>query len=285
MYRKFSIILCLIMLGVFIACEDTSSDSKTPLLGLGLDAASSDANTGNSGVNTGDNQTGNSIQNPYNFDTSVDSDLDGIPNGYDNCTIIANPDQKDSNGDGLGDACSVCPVNPTVQKIRKMTASKFDSLFAKLPAGPVPTGPAEGYAMVLPGTILDGFIQSVVWLLWEGKVWHIENGRAYIFDLQLLGHEMFSGEVYYANARKDGKPCIVIDFTKSQIFPNLPIPGIDQFYKWGASILHVYDNVRMVEQGVYIGSSYIGALYNMKVVRFVLDFRCADGKYNCYIKK
>jgi len=34
-----------------------------------------------------------------------DSDGDGIPDGYDNCPFVANPDQLDQNGNGIGDAC------------------------------------------------------------------------------------------------------------------------------------------------------------------------------------
>ncbi len=34
-----------------------------------------------------------------------DSDSDGIDNGADNCPTVANPDQADADGDGLGDAC------------------------------------------------------------------------------------------------------------------------------------------------------------------------------------
>lgn len=35
----------------------------------------------------------------------VDQDKDGIPDDTDNCPAIANPDQKDLDGDKLGDAC------------------------------------------------------------------------------------------------------------------------------------------------------------------------------------
>ena len=38
-----------------------------------------------------------------------DWDGDGIPNDVDNCPLIFNPDQLDSDGDGLGDACE-CPL-------------------------------------------------------------------------------------------------------------------------------------------------------------------------------
>lgn len=37
---------------------------------------------------------------------SPDSDGDGVPNLVDNCPLVANPDQEDSDGDGVGDACS-----------------------------------------------------------------------------------------------------------------------------------------------------------------------------------
>ncbi|SYZ73626.1 exported hypothetical protein [Candidatus Zixiibacteriota bacterium] len=38
-----------------------------------------------------------------------DDDNDGVPDETDNCPLIANPDQHDSNGNGIGDACEyVC---------------------------------------------------------------------------------------------------------------------------------------------------------------------------------
>jgi len=35
----------------------------------------------------------------------TDSDGDGVPDSYDNCPTVANPDQKDTNNNGIGDAC------------------------------------------------------------------------------------------------------------------------------------------------------------------------------------
>ncbi len=39
----------------------------------------------------------------------VDTDHDGIPDVYDNCPTVPNPDQHDHDGDGRGDVCDVCP--------------------------------------------------------------------------------------------------------------------------------------------------------------------------------
>ena len=40
----------------------------------------------------------------------VDTDGDSIADSFDNCPDVANPDQLDSNNDGIGDACSVEPL-------------------------------------------------------------------------------------------------------------------------------------------------------------------------------
>jgi GDSL-like Lipase/Acylhydrolase family len=41
----------------------------------------------------------------------VDADLDGIPDGCDNCPVDSNSMQADLDGDGRGDACDPCPQN------------------------------------------------------------------------------------------------------------------------------------------------------------------------------
>lgn len=35
----------------------------------------------------------------------LDADLDGVCDGRDNCPVVPNPDQRDANGNGIGDAC------------------------------------------------------------------------------------------------------------------------------------------------------------------------------------
>lgn len=41
-----------------------------------------------------------------------DLDDDGIPDDEDNCVDVFNPDQADLDGDGFGDVCDLCPADP-----------------------------------------------------------------------------------------------------------------------------------------------------------------------------
>jgi hypothetical protein len=57
------------------------------------------------------------------FPTCEDVDGDGKPNGVDNCPDDPNPDQTDSNGNGVGDVCD-CPclgVNNTPSTLLALT--------------------------------------------------------------------------------------------------------------------------------------------------------------------
>jgi hypothetical protein len=42
-------------------------------------------------------------------DQIADTDRDGIPDAVDNCITTPNAGQQDADGDGIGDACDICP--------------------------------------------------------------------------------------------------------------------------------------------------------------------------------
>lgn len=59
------------------------------------------------GVDPKDSNLSNNTYLSPLYDPILDSDNDGIPDHEDNCPFDYNPDQKDSNGNGIGDICDI----------------------------------------------------------------------------------------------------------------------------------------------------------------------------------
>ena len=79
-----------------------ASDQPMPLLGGGASDQPMPL-LGGVGVTTKD---GSEVTAELLLESEIaDADGDGVPNRIDNCPKVANPDQTDSDGDGLGDAC------------------------------------------------------------------------------------------------------------------------------------------------------------------------------------
>ena len=51
------------------------------------------------------------IGSPGTIADTPDDDRDSIPDTTDNCRVVANADQRDTDGDGLGDACDATPLS------------------------------------------------------------------------------------------------------------------------------------------------------------------------------
>jgi hypothetical protein len=61
---------------------------------------------------------------------------------------------------------------PTVHEMLKMNSHDLDALFSSLPAGPTPTGPAKGTAIVAAGTQWTPEIAEFISLFaWQGRSW------------------------------------------------------------------------------------------------------------------
>lgn len=119
----------------------------------------------------------------------LDSDGDGICDEFDNCPTVFNPDQTDSTGDGVGDACSPplsmewvtlppslmasqnvgCPANPTRAGaiVNVMSAFPIAEVYAefaidgrapqRITAAPVTPGLTEyRFEINIPGDVGDG---------------------------------------------------------------------------------------------------------------------------------
>ena len=73
----------------------------------------------------------------------VDSDRDGVPDYQDNCVFVANKDQKDTDGDGVGDLCDKTPYG--VQKAEPVPVPKVE---------PVPTRDNTAPFLIVPRDIV-----------------------------------------------------------------------------------------------------------------------------------
>lgn len=66
----------------------------------------------------------------------VDTDLDGIADDVDNCVGVANPGQKDTNGDGVGDACLPGHVPGAGDESHATTADPVQALVVQAQEAP-----------------------------------------------------------------------------------------------------------------------------------------------------
>ncbi|MFK8017763.1 MAG: choice-of-anchor Q domain-containing protein [Gammaproteobacteria bacterium] len=86
---------------LFSGVSDFSLSPGSPLVDAGTSAAP--------GVSSLDLDGAPRVQGPAidlgALETGSDADGDGVADAQDNCTLRANPDQRDSNGDGFGNVC------------------------------------------------------------------------------------------------------------------------------------------------------------------------------------
>ena len=87
---------------------------------------------------------------------TADTDGDGIPDSVDNCPLVANPDQADANGDGVGDACPSADLGMTDLSGADLAAPSGDG-------GP-PSKCPGGFLLC------DGFEGPAV----DKSIWHTE---------------------------------------------------------------------------------------------------------------
>lgn len=97
----------------------------------------------------------------------------------------------------------------------EMSPAKLDALFASSPAGDIPVGRGAGTVVVAPGSRLARPLAATARLLmWQGKVFRPET-----HDLQNLltpfGARGVRADVYHGDSVSDGRPCIVLDYSKT----------------------------------------------------------------------
>jgi hypothetical protein len=139
-----------------------------------------------------------------------------------------------------------------VSQLLNMSAADLDALFAKSEPGVIPNGPANGTAIIAPGTKFSQEIASVISLFaWQGKTFDAAHGTLRN-RITLLGINAIVAEVYVGNSLADGKPCIVLDYSKTSFVAE-----------------RVRDEIRLIAPNTYLGKVYWD---NKPTIHFALQF-------------
>jgi hypothetical protein len=140
----------------------------------------------------------------------------------------------------------------TVPDLLKMSQSQLDDLFKASQPGPIPDGPAEGTAIIAPGTTYSSEIAKLVNLFaWQGKTFDGPHGvlRNRILPLHL---NAIVAEVYKGPSWLDDKECIVLDYSKTSTVA-----------QW------IRDEIRQIGPKLYLGKVY---WEKKRLIDFALQF-------------
>jgi hypothetical protein len=140
----------------------------------------------------------------------------------------------------------------TVPDLLKMSQKELDDLFTKSEPGPIPNGPAEGTAIIAPGTNFSPEIAKLVNVFaWQGKTFDGPHG-VLRNRILAIGLNAIVAEVYKGPSLLDGKECIVLDYSDTSLVA-----------QW------IRDEIRQIGPGLYLGKVY----WNQKrLMDFALKF-------------
>ncbi|HEY1326687.1 MAG TPA: hypothetical protein VGI14_07095 [Casimicrobiaceae bacterium] len=139
-----------------------------------------------------------------------------------------------------------------VKQLLGMSQAQLDDLFASSPAGDIPTGEADGTAIIAPGTPYTAEIAKAINLFgWQGKVFDAQ-GKTLKNRILAFGIEAIVADVYKAPSWVDGKECIVLDYSKTSIVAQ-----------------HIRDEIRQIGDGAYLGVVFWD---RKRLINFALQF-------------
>jgi hypothetical protein len=140
----------------------------------------------------------------------------------------------------------------TVAQLMEMSQSDLDELFKKSSAGAIPSGEADGTAIVAPGTKYTKEVASLInHFAWQGKVFDAKKG-VLKNRITALGLNAIIAKVYKAPSWLDGKECIVLDYSDTSLVA-----------KW------IRDEIRQIGPKLYLGKVYWG---KKRLIDFALEF-------------
>jgi hypothetical protein len=139
-----------------------------------------------------------------------------------------------------------------VQQLLDMTQQQLDELFTASPAGDIPSGEAEGTAIIAPGTrYTESIAKMVNFFGWQGKVFDPEHGvlknKVSPFGIQAIVAQVYKGDSWL-----DQKECVVLDYSKTSVVAH-----------W------IRDEIRLISPSFYLGKVYWG---KERLIDFCLKF-------------
>jgi hypothetical protein len=144
-------------------------------------------------------------------------------------------------------------MTTTTAQPLELSATKLDELFSSSPAGDIPVGRGSGTALFFAGRRATKPVAAIVRvLMWHGKEFrpatHDLKNLMTPFSIPSIRAEVYSGDSWF-----DGKPCVVLDYSKSS-----KIAG------------RIRDEIRQIGPNEYLGMVFMGA--RRLGVYFVLRF-------------
>jgi hypothetical protein len=140
----------------------------------------------------------------------------------------------------------------TAHQLLEIPGDKLDEIFTNSPAGEIPSGQAEGTAIIAPGTKFSPAIAALINIFtWQGKSFDAEHGTL-MNRILPLGLNAIVAQVYKTQSWFDGKECIVLDYSKTSLLAE-----------------HVRDEIRQIGPGIYLGLVY---WKKDRTIHFALQF-------------
>jgi hypothetical protein len=137
-------------------------------------------------------------------------------------------------------------------QLLKMSFEQLDALFGASPSGPIPNGPAEGTAIIAPGTAFSDEIAKIINIFaWRGKEFDAEHATL-TNRLTAIGINAIVAQVYKEPSWFDQKECIVLDYSKTSLVAH-----------W------IRDEIRQIGPDFYLGRVYWD---KRALIHFSLDF-------------
>ncbi|MFL6604216.1 MAG: hypothetical protein ACJ8R9_23190 [Steroidobacteraceae bacterium] len=133
-----------------------------------------------------------------------------------------------------------------------MSQAQLDDLFRANAAGDIPTGAANGTAIIAPGTRYSAAIATIInHFGWQGKVFDAATGTLKNRILA-FGVEAIIAKVYKGPSWLDDKECIVLDYSQTSILAQ-----------------RIRDEIRLISPGFYLGKVYWN---KNRLIDFCLQF-------------